>query len=205
MSTPEAHNKEPKNKNDKGERKRMKLPEHMPVGPGNFWNNVLSTVLLLIALTFLYSYFSDAQNPPEEISVSDIAERVRNGEVKSITVKGTELHVAYQDETRTESISKKENDAAITETLTNLGVTTEQMNGVKIAVENESGFSYWLSNLAPFLFPLILLGFIIWFFTRSVRGAGMQAMSFGSSKARVIYPDDTTQCKGSEAGARRNC
>ena len=78
-------------------------------------------------------------------------------------------------------------------TLTNLGVTTEQISAVQISIENESGFRYWLLNLAPFLFPLILLGFIIWFFTRSVRGAGMQALNFGSSKARVIYPDDTTQ------------
>ncbi len=192
MTTPEENGK---NKEIKGEKKKrgIKMPENMPVGPGNFWNNVLSTVLLLIALTFLYSYVSENKNPPEEISVSQIAERVRNGEVKSITVKGTELHVAYNDETRKESLSKKENDAAVTETLTNLGVTTEQIGKVQIGVENESGFKYWVGNLAPFLFPLILLGFIIWFFTRSVRGAGMQAMSFGSSKARVIYPDDATQ------------
>jgi cell division protease FtsH len=182
MTTPQNNEKNKESKDEKKKRGGIKLPEHMPVGPGNFWNNVLSTVLLLILLTFLYSYVSESKNPPEEISVSQIAERVRNGEVKSITVKGTELHVVYTDETRQKSLSKKENDAAVTETLTNLGVTTEQIGKVQIGVENESGFKYWLANLAPFLFPLILLGFIIWFFTRSVRGAGMQAMSFGSSK-----------------------
>lgn len=194
MSTPENETKTKQDKPEKGEKRRgMKLPENLPVGPGNFWNNVLSTVLLLVLLSFLYSYVSETKNPPEEISVSQIAERVRNGEVKSITVKGSELHVTYGDETRQVSISKKENDAAVTETLTNLGVTGEQIASVEIGVENESGFRYWIGNLAPFLFPLLLLGFIVWFFTRSVRGAGMQAMSFGSSKARVIYPDDSTQ------------
>lgn len=182
-------------KGSTGEKKKrgIKMPEHMPVGPGNFWNNVLSTVVLLILLSFIYSHVANTENAPEEISVSDIAERVKSGDVKSITVKGSELHVTYVDETRGASISKKENDAAVTETLTNLGVTAQEISGVTIGVENESGFRYWLSNLAPFLFPLILLGFIIWFFTRSVRGAGMQALNFGSSKARVIYPDDTTQ------------
>jgi len=34
---------------------------------------------------------------------------------------------------------------------------------------------------------------IIWFFTRSVKGAGMQALNFGSSKARMIDPNDTNQ------------
>ncbi|MCB9811372.1 ATP-dependent zinc metalloprotease FtsH [Candidatus Nomurabacteria bacterium] len=47
--------------------------------------------------------------------------------------------------------------------------------------------------MAPFIFPLLLLLFIVWFFTRSVRGAGMQALNFGSSKARVIDPNDATQ------------
>jgi cell division protease FtsH len=196
MSTPENNEKMKDSKDEKQKEKKqrgIKMPGSMPVGPGNFWNNVLSTVLLLVALTFLYSYVSDTGEKPEEISVSQIAERVKNGEVKAIVVKGSTLEVNYVDETRNQSISKKENDAAVTETLTNLGITTEQISQIQIGVENESGFKYWIGNLAPFLFPLILLGFIIWFFTRSVRGAGMQAMSFGSSKARVIYPDDTTQ------------
>lgn len=192
MTTPQEDEKI-KEVQEKKKRPSLKMPDRMPVGPGNFWNNVLSTVVLLILLTFLYSYVSDTRVDPEEISVSQIAERVKNGEVKTITVKGSELHVGYYDETRPLSISKKENDAAVTETLTNLGVTSEQVSNIEISVENESGFRYWLANLAPFLFPLILLGFIVWFFTRSVRGAGMQALNFGSSKARVIYPDDTTQ------------
>ncbi len=184
--TPEAAEK-------KRPKRNIKMPDKMPVGPGNFWNNVLSTVLLLVALTFLYSYVSDTAVKPEEISVSQIAERVKAGEVKQIVVKGSRLEVFYTDDTRTQSESKKENDAAITETLTNLGVSTEQISKMSISVEDETGFRYWLANLAPFLFPLILLGFIIWFFTRSVKGAGMQALNFGSSKARVIYPDDHTQ------------
>ena len=50
-----------------------------------------------------------------------------------------------------------------------------------------------LGQFAPFLFPLIFLGIIIWFLTRSVKGAGMQALSFGSSKARFIDPNDTSK------------
>lgn len=192
MTTPHEDEKITESK-DKKKRPSIKMPDRMPVGPGNFWNNVLSTVVLLILLTFLYSYVSDTSIDPEEISVSQIAERVKAGEVKTITVRGSELHVGYFDETRTPSISKKENDAAVTETLTNLGINGEQISRIQIAVENESGFRYWVTNLAPFLFPLLLLGFIIWFFSRSVRGAGMQALNFGSSKARVIYPDDTSQ------------
>lgn len=192
----EEEHKEEKEVSPKEKRRnlpKMKMPEKMHVGPGNFWNNVLSTVLLLMAITFFYSYISNNTTPPEELSISQIAEQVKNGEVKEIVIKGSTLEIYYFDDTKTPGASKKENDAAVSQTLTNLGVSTEQISKVSISVESETGFRYWLSNLAPFLFPLILLGFIIWFFTRSVKGAGMQALNFGSSKARIIDPNDQSQ------------
>ncbi len=183
----------PDQKEKKKKKSPLKMPEKMPVGPGNFWNNILSTVLFLIALSFLYSYTTNPVGKPEEFSISQVAEQVKRDEVREIVVKGSTLEIYYNDETRTQGVSKKENDAAITETLTNLGVTVDQVSGIIINVQNESGFKYWIGNLAPFLFPLILLGFIIWFFTRSVKGAGMQALNFGSSKARIIDPNDQSQ------------
>lgn len=174
----------------------VKLPKgvkKMPVGPGNFWNNILSTVLLLIALTFIFSYFSEQQEETVEVSISEIVQQIRGGEVAEIVVKGESLEINYTDETRSMGESKKEPGTAITETLTTLGVTAEELGNITIDVQRESGFLFWLGNLAPFLFPLILLGFIIWFLTRSVKGAGMQALNFGTSKARVIDPNDQTQ------------
>lgn len=168
-----------------------KLKGKMPVGPGNFWNNILSTVLFLVMLMAFYSYFAENQNEPEELSLSQIATQVKAGEVKEIVVRGSELEVYYKDETRNGGEAKKETDSSITETLSNLGVTTEQISAVSLNVQNPTGFSYWLGNLAPFIFPLIFLGIIIWFFTRSVKGTGMQALNFGNSKARMIDPDDT--------------
>lgn len=160
---------------------------------GNFWNTMLTVVLFLIALTALYSYVSDQGDTPEEVSVSELAAQVKEGAVDTITVRGNELEIAYVDTTRTEGVAKKETDAAITDTLNNLGVTAEELREVTIDVRNQTGLGYWLTTLAPFLFPLLFLGLIIWFFTRSMKGAGMQAMSFGTSKARMIDPEDTAQ------------
>lgn len=160
-------------------------------GPGNFWNNVLTTVLLLVFITAAYSYVADTAEPPEEIALSEVVTQVKNGEVAEIVVRGSTLEIAYNDETRTPAETKRETDAAISETLTNLGVTSEQLAAVSIDVQNPTGVGYWAGTLAPFLFPLLFLGIIIWFFTRSVKGTGMQAMSFGTSKARMIDPDDT--------------
>lgn len=169
------------------------MRKRVPVGPGNFWNNMLSTVLLLIVITFAFSYLTDTAVEPEQLSISEVVQQVKDGEVKEIVVRGSTLEIAYTDETRTPGEAKRETDAAISESLANLGVTAEQLSAVKIDVQRETGFAFWLGNLAPFIFPLLFLGIIIWFLTRSVKGAGMQALNFGSSKARMIDPNDATQ------------
>ncbi len=183
----------PVNKPRKSTRDQMKnMGKHMPVGPGNFWNNMLSTVLLLVLIMFGFSYFADNQEKPEELAISEVVTQVKNGEVAEIVVRGEILEVTYVDETRNRAEAKRETDAAISETLSNLGVSSEQLAAVKIGVERETGFAYWMGAFAPYLFPLIFLGIIIWFLLRSMKGAGMQALNFGSSKARMIDPNDTT-------------
>lgn len=167
--------------------------QHVPIGPGNFWNNMLSTVLLLVFITLAFSYLTENKVKPEELTISDVVRQVQLGEVREIIVRGSTLEVQYVDETRTQGEAKRETDASVSESLINFGVTAEQIKNVKIDVQRETGFGYWFGQFAPFLFPLIFLGLIIWFFTRSVKGAGMQALNFGSSKARMIDPNDTNQ------------
>ena len=169
------------------------MGKKVPLGPGNFWNNMLTTVLLLIVVTAAFSYLTEKNTKPTQISISDVAGQVKAGEVKQIIVRGDVLEIDYNDETRTHGEAKREVDAPITGTLNNLGVTADEIAKIKIDVQRESGFMYWFGQFAPFLFPLLFLGVVIWFFTRSVKGAGMQALNFGSSKARMIDPNDASQ------------
>jgi cell division protease FtsH len=167
--------------------------QQVPIGPGNFWNNMLSTVILLILITLIFSNLSEKQSKPDELSLSEVVGQVKAGEVKEIIVRGAKLEIKYNDETRNMAETKRETDASVTESLSNLGVSAEQLSAIKIDVQRETGFGYWLGQFAPFIFPLLFLILIIWFFMRSVKGAGMQALNFGSSKARMIDPNDTAQ------------
>lgn len=178
------------------ERRRSPLRDfgnRMSVGPGNSWNNMLGVVVLLVVVTVVFSYLSDTTVKPEEITLSQIVQQVKAGEVKEIIVRGPLLEVSYVDETRNKGEAKRESDASVSESLANFGVTPEELAKLKLDVQRETGFGYWFGQFAPFLFPLLFLGLIIWFFTRSVKGAGMQALNFGSSKARMIDPNDTSQ------------
>jgi cell division protease FtsH len=182
-----------KPKNGKPLPRLKEVRQHVPLGPGNFWNNMLTTMLLLVFVVIAFSYLSESQVQPEELTLSQVVQQVKSGEVKEIIVRGAQLEINYTDETRTPGEAKREVDASISDSLINFGVTPEELSEVTIDVQRETGFGYWFGQFAPFLFPLIFLGLIIWFFTRSVKGAGMQALNFGSSKARMIDPNDTNQ------------
>ena len=63
--------------------------QQMPIGPGNFWNNMLSTVLLLIFITFAFSYLTENQAKPDQLSLSEVVNQVKSGEVK--VLKNTQI------------------------------------------------------------------------------------------------------------------
>ncbi|MES3030916.1 MAG: ATP-dependent zinc metalloprotease FtsH [Patescibacteria group bacterium] len=148
-------------------------------------------LLILFLISGIYSVIADQTNPATEITLSELVSDVQKGTVTAITIKGDDLIANYVDGTTKQT--NKENDAAITETFAAYGLTPEKLNAVKINVEGPSGTIFWLAQLTPFLVPLIFLALIIWFLTRQVKGAGMQAFSFGQSKARITLPDDAKQ------------
>ena len=72
-------------------------------------------------------------------------------------------------------------------------MTTEQLDKLKVSVGQDSGFFYWILSLSPILFPVLFIAVFIWLMTRQIKGAGMQAFSFGQSRARLTAPDDQKQ------------
>ncbi len=153
--------------------------------------NLISTVLILIILTSGYSLITNQGDKEEPVSLSQVAADVRAGVISSIHIEGNGLVLAYADGTEREAM--KDPEASLPETLAAYGVTPEQLTAVNVTVESESGFKYWFLSLAPILLPILFLGVLFWFLTRQVRGSGMQAFSFGQSKARMIDPADTSQ------------
>ena len=155
--------------------------------PPSFWSH-LTTVILVI---FLFIALFSVMNTGEErnsIALSELALAVKDGKVSQIVVEGSALQADYTDGTLVSS--KKEVDASLTETLSNYGVTAEQLTNVKVDIKSESGFVYWFVTLIPIFVPLLFIGLVIWYLSRQVKGAGMQAFTFGQSKARISMPGD---------------
>ncbi len=160
-------------------------------GGPSFVGNLVTTVIIFLVLMSAYSLITDFTKNVEEIALSQVASDVAAEKIKSITVSGETLKLSYVDES--ERIARKDPSAGLPETLATYGVTPEQLSKVSFTVEGQSGFTFWFLQLAPILLPLFFIGFLFWFLTRQVKGAGMQAFTFGQSKARMIDPADTSQ------------
>ncbi|HWC57631.1 MAG TPA: ATP-dependent zinc metalloprotease FtsH [Candidatus Paceibacterota bacterium] len=152
---------------------------------------IFSTLLIFGILTVLYSLISGATSKkPDVVGLSDVARMVSAGQVKTITVNGDDLTITETDGTTV--TSKKEPDAALTQTLTDYGVDPAKLSAVDISIVSQSGFgAFFVSVLLPVLLPALLILLFFWFISRQAKGAGMQAFTFGQSKARVTDPADT--------------
>jgi cell division protease FtsH len=187
-----SSNNKNKNQNTKG-------------NPLNLFTKIANAILIILFISILYSVLFTGGSKPQQISISQLANDVSSGLVKSIDVQGDNLTITYNATgTATSSASttaaepitkttKKEEGVALSQTLYNYKVPQDALDKVNITIESDTGFSYWFMNLAPFLIPLIFIGIFIWIIMRQMRGTGVQAMSFGQSKARIILPTDKKQ------------
>lgn len=158
---------------------------------GGFLGSMGTVLLVFIVLLSVYSLISSEGPTAGEVSLSDLAKDVNAQKISTLTIKGDEVTAEYlSGEKKT---TKKEPDTALTETLGRYGVDAAKLNTVKLEVKGPSGFFYWTLQFAPFIIPILVILVIIWFLTRQVKGAGMQAFTFGQSKARIILPHDKKQ------------
>jgi cell division protease FtsH len=178
-------------KKPKGKQVFKKRGTRLFLGGPSFFSNLVTTVLIFLVLMSTYSLVSSYFTPSVDIPLSAVAADVKQGSVKAITVEGDALELVYADDSTKKS--RKDPSAGLPETLATYGVTPEELSKVSITIQGQSGFEFWFLSLAPILFPLLFIGFLFWFLTRQVKGAGMQAFSFGQSKARVIDPADSSQ------------
>lgn len=176
----------PKNK------KQFKIVLNKGWGGGNsLWKNLLSTLLIFLVLSSVYSMITEGRKKSAHITISELAADINKEGVKKVIVEGDALTLEYVSGEKKES--KKEEAIGLTETLVNYGVTPEKLSKVNIEIKNRGGLGFWFLNLLPIILPIFFILFFIWYLSRQVKGAGMQAFTFGQSKARITPPNDKKQ------------
>ena len=191
---PQNPNEDP-NQNYRKDPKKVYLKKTSPKGgpvKTPWWNYVLTTLLVFILLSGVYSLITNKSAAVPSEPLSQVTADIKSGLVSEIVVKGDELDLTYTDGSK--KTSQKETDVALSQTLFNNGVTPAQLASIKINIQTDSGLSYFLNSglFSVGISVLFILGFL-WYMSRQVKGAGMQAFTFGQSKARMIDPNDTSQ------------
>lgn len=150
----------------------------------------LFTVLIIFAvLSWGYSFFAK-KSSVTTVPISEIAALVNNKDVTSITVEGDQISATKKD--KSVVVSKKESTASLVETLRSYGVGTSTLASTTITINRDTGASFWVSMI-PIILPIVFLALMIWWLARGIKGANVQALSFGQSRAKIIYPDDTKE------------
>lgn len=155
------------------------------------YRQLVSGILVFVLLMGAFALVSDLSAEKEKVALSQVVADIKGGLVTKVVVERDRLTATYADGSEKES--KKETGVGLVETLAAYELSEEALAKVAVEVKSEEGFGYWALTLLPFLLPLLFLGILLWVMTRQVRGAGMQAFSFGQSKARMIDPSDKAQ------------
>ena len=153
----------------------------------SIFKNLFVVLFSLLVLSALFTIYTSPLKQKEEISLDEVVSYINKGEVKRLVIKENNLEIELKDGTT--KASRKEGELGLTESIKNLGVDIEKLKQVKLEVKSESGLSFWLVNLLPFIIPFIFVAVFLWFMFRQAQKGQTQALSFGKSRARINEPD----------------
>lgn len=165
----------------------------------NWSRNAFVYLLIIVAAATLFINVYRPAETPQQISLTQLANKIKAGEVETIVVRDDELRVTLAG-SNTPVISRRERSVPLTQTLTGLGVKPAQLATVNIKYEAPGNAGNWISLIINLL-PLLFIGGLFFILFRQTQGSNNQALSFGKSRARVFTGDKPTVKFDDVAGA----
>ncbi|HPA25682.1 MAG TPA: ATP-dependent zinc metalloprotease FtsH [bacterium] len=150
----------------------------------NMKNLVKNVLIIIFVCLFIAVFFSLSNNQSTEkiktVGVGEVIAKINGGQVKSVEVAGNQLSIELTDGQKLKA--DKEATESFSTLLKNYNVPTEKMQSVAVTIKQESGWSYWLNNLLPFIIPFIFVIFFVLMIARQAQNINSRAMSFGQSE-----------------------
>lgn len=142
--------------------------------------------IFLIALFGVVVYASFNQPTKlKEISISQVLSDANDGKIKQIIIKGNELDITPEGQTKPTEKSYKDAGSSVYEQ----GLQKAIDQG-KLELSNKpgAGSNTWITILGT-IGPVIIIGLFLFLMLKSAQGQGNQAMAFGRSRARLYGTD----------------
>jgi cell division protease FtsH len=143
----------------------------------------LLIIVALIAL-FLSVFGASGNRQPTSMSLSEVVQGAKQGDIKAISIQGDILTV-QSTTTSVEAKVQTDPNANIFQIFEANGVTPSEIAKIDISYAKPAEFGNILGLLIQFLPFVFLAGFLL-FMMRQAQGSNNQAMSFGKSRARMF-------------------
>jgi len=155
------------------------------------FKNVLTVILLFILLASLFSFMDTSEKKPEEISMSQLARQVDEGQVKEISVKEDKIEVTLNDESSTKETLLKTGISSLEDELINVHkIEKEKVYQANISTKGRTGTETFFLSYGPTILTFLFLGILLWIMLGKAQKQNGQAMSFGKSTAKFMKPGD---------------
>lgn len=176
--------------------------KNKPKKPKNLFSQLLNMVIFVIILVFVFSLvsnFLDGDNSRKEVkvSMSELVKEIKresevielNNSTSSINVLVEGNKVSLEVGTDTLMISEKEKTESFLSVLNNYEISTTTISNLNLTIKEASNNNFFLT-LLPIFLPIIFIAIIFFALLRGVKGANMQALNFGQTKAKKTDPND---------------
>ncbi|NQV13739.1 MAG: ATP-dependent zinc metalloprotease FtsH [Parcubacteria group bacterium] len=155
----------------------------------SFIKNILIAFVVFLTIASIFAMYKTPLTEPEEMSLDKLVTQINEEDVEKMEIQGEEVKVKIKDDNKEKKV-KKEKESPLGETLQNYGVESDKLAKIEIKIVDESGFSYWMGALLPFLLPFGLIAIFIYFMARSMQKGNNRAMMFGQSQAKKFEGKD---------------
>jgi cell division protease FtsH len=139
-----------------------------------FYKNLALILLFVVVSVLIFNLFNPVNPTAVQIPFSDVMDKIQNGEVNDVTIKGSEMFGNYKT-----GKSFKTNLPEYPDLVKDL-----RARGVKINAEPVKE-SAWYNFLVVWA-PLILMAVWFMFIMRNMQMGGNKALSFGKSRAKLL-------------------
>jgi len=147
--------------------------------------------LILFIAAGIWGYTEYGQTKPETVGINRLVSEIQSDQVSKIEVEGSTILATLDNPEETQLKIKKESGQAFSELMQTYGVTPDELAQIgDVQIKDQTGVAFWLTVLAPYLLPLLLLVGLLFFMTRQVSGMNNKAMGFGQSGAKQAKADD---------------
>jgi len=159
----------------------------------NILKNLVIFFFILITIAGMFSIYEKKEGEtvnnslPQRITMNEFIAKINNQEIKEIKVEGVKIKLILKDDSQ--KFVKKETGETFSELIKNYNIDQEKLTNVKIDIRENEGTEYWIMTFLPFLFPILLLGVIIYFMVKGVSGINSKAMMFGQSHVKRFEKD----------------